>query len=306
MLARRSRPLALALTTSLFVSAVAHAEPPVDPVDPHIGRDVAITAGAAAGALLLDLLPVRKHVAPWDHELFGALDHSVKDNYAPRAALMSDAGLALSIAVPAGFAIGTDWDRAAGERALVFGESIAATLAVGSLTKLIVARPRPYTYSTDPRAILKRRDAGRDAYRSFFSAHTAVAFASVAAGGALYATRTDDTGNRALVYGAGAFAAAATANWRIRAGRHFYSDVVAGALVGTAIGTAIPALQSRDLHVPTGIEWLAIASGLVAGAAGSQLVPVGQRRLATETEPRVHLGPMLVKGGAGLALGGSL
>jgi hypothetical protein len=83
------------------------------------------------------------------------------------------------------------------------------------------------------------------------------------------------------------FLAAATANLRVRAGEHFYSDVLVGALVGAGLGTAIPALHTDGVYAPSGAEWAAIAGGLVAGVTLSELLPLGSARVTTEVAPLV-------------------
>jgi hypothetical protein len=86
---------------------------------------------------------------------------------------------------------------------------------------------------------------------------------------------------------------------RVRAGRHFYSDVVIGAVVGGTIGTVVPALQTGQLVAPSGVELAAMGGGLVLGAVASQLLPVGSAR-------PVRVAPLLMRDGAGIAFGGRL
>jgi hypothetical protein len=263
--------------------------------DPSFTRDGAIIAGATATALVVNFLPFHEERPLRDHEWL-AIDDRVRDNYSPRASVVSDTTLALSVVLPAAYTLGTAEDaETRKENALLVGESVALTLAATSLTKVLVARPRPYTYSKDLRAMRKVETAGRDAYRSFFSGHAAIAFAAASASGLL---ANDD--NRALVLGSGAFLAASTANLRVRAGKHFYSDVVIGAAIGTAIGTLVPVLSGEDIAAPSGVEWASIGGGLALGVIASQLVPLGQ------SDTRIGLAPLLVRDGGGIALGGTL
>lgn len=278
----------LIIAASLFAAHQAAA-------DPSFTRDGAIIAGATATALVVNFLPFHEERPLRDHEWL-AIDDRVRDNYSPRASIVSDTTLALSVVLPAAYTLGTAEDaETRKENALLVGESVALTLAATSLTKVLVARPRPYTYSKDLRAMRKVETAGRDAYRSFFSGHAAIAFAAASASGLL---ANDD--NRALVLGSGAFLAASTANLRVRAGKHFYSDVVIGAAIGTAIGTLVPVLSGEDIAAPSGVEWASIGGGLALGVIASQLVPLGQ------SDTRIGLAPLLVRDGGGIALGGTL
>jgi hypothetical protein len=308
-----TRNVALNAALAIVVAGrTAAADPGPLEADPLI--DGAVIAGSTVGALAMRWIKINDAPAAWNHELFGALDDRIKLHYSPRMRALSDVGLVASVALPAALAIGTEWDRAAGDRALVFGESIGATLLLTSITKTLIARPRPYTYSNDPEAKAHAKHRGRDSRRSFFSGHAATAFAALAAGGALYAGREPDKSNRALAWGAGAAIAGATVNWRLRAGEHFYSDIIVGALVGVAAGTIVPAIHTGGVYRPSGAEWAALAGGLVLGGLVSQVVPVAnakERRIDEDPSTlsgKVHaeLTPLVLpSGGGGLGLVGT-
>jgi hypothetical protein len=276
-----------------LTTRAAHAETNAD-----LGRDGAIIAGATTAAILFNYLPVHEEMPLREHEWL-RLDERVRDNFSEGAAHASDVSLVLAVGSTSAFAIGTS--DGAGDRALVLGESVAIALASTSVAKVLVARPRPYVYNDDERALRRRDRAGRDAYRSWFSGHAAMSFAAVAASGALYAENADHSPReRALVWGMGLTLATSTANLRVRAGRHYYSDVVIGAVVGGTIGTVVPALHSGELVAPSGVEIAAMGAGLVVGAVASQLLPVG-----SSTRP-VRVSPLLMRDGAGIAFGGRL
>jgi membrane-associated phospholipid phosphatase len=308
-------PLSLSLALLLVATPAAADDPGPLEADPLV--DGLVIGGAALAGLGLFLLPVNTgpdSASGWDDDnfIFGAFDNRVRTNFAPRARILSDGALLAGLAVPAAFAIGTTWDAAAGDRALVFAESIAVPLLLTSAAKTLIGRARPYTFNPDAEAKRRVKQRGRDAYRSFFSGHAATTFAALAAGGALYAGRTTDESSRALAWGAGAAIASATANWRVRAGEHFYTDVIVGALVGSAAGTIIPAIHTGGLYVPSAKELGALAGGLVLGAALSELVPLGDAETAP-TDPinglpvvRAKMTPIVLpSGGAGLGLVGT-
>jgi membrane-associated phospholipid phosphatase len=72
--------------------------------------------------------------------------------------------------------------------------------------------------------------------------------------------------------------AGATSDLRVRAGKHFYSDVLAGAAIGAGVGVLVPALhlggQARPL-LPC--EWIAIGTAPLAGALLAELLPLPER-----------------------------
>jgi membrane-associated phospholipid phosphatase len=59
---------------------------------------------------------------------------------------------------------------------------------------------------------------------------------------------------------------------RVEAGKHFYTDVLVGAVVGSAIGVAVPMLHRKKLKLPMGLGSLRMAPMLLPDGAGLALV----------------------------------
>ena len=179
---------------------------------------------------------------------------------APAAARASDwlegATLTGAFGVVAGTA--PDGDRAERD-SLLLAESLAATLLVQQATKVLVRRPRPYCYAEGG------GPPGRDRHRSFFSGHSALAFAGASAAGVLVASHDDRDAAHATTWGLGTFAATTIAGLRVKSGRHFPLDAIVGAAVGVAFGTGIPALHGAD--APRTVDIAAGAGGLALGIA---------------------------------------
>jgi membrane-associated phospholipid phosphatase len=148
----------------------------------------------------------------------------------------------------------SEWGRGFGparDALVVEAEVLLATAAVTQIAKAAFARPRPYAYPTS--------DVGGDSYAAFWSGHTSVAFA--AATSMVYWLHRRQPGTRWDLLAAvlGFAAAAATGVLRVVAGRHFPSDVAAGALAGTALGWAIPAIHfGEGLSLAAGDHTLAV------------------------------------------------
>lgn len=123
----------------------------------------------------------------------------------------------------------------------IFVEAVMTANAMNTVVKLAARRPRPFTYDPayDP-------TTGRlDDQLSYYSGHTSAVAASVASAAYFGLSRTR---HRALGYsilGVGGVATASVAFLRVRAGRHFPTDVMTGALVGSAIGILVPHLHAR-------------------------------------------------------------
>src|SRR5262249_16673443 len=145
------------------------------------------------------------------------------------------------------------------------------------------------------------------------SSHAAMSFGAAVAGAYLLSVSNPNPAARGVAWGTGFALAAATSNLRVRAGRHFYSDVLLGAAIGTAIGYAVPALHARGKpHSPSNKDIAAAGAGLFAGTMISELLPVQDPQRSDRTPAgtpavmidQLHLGPLAVSDGAGLAISG--
>lgn len=273
--------------------------------------DGAIHVGALAAVLGFSLIPMRTNPQPWRTELL-EVDLGVRDNFSQRANHLSDVLLVASLAAPAIYLTGSTIDDADGDRLLIYGQSLAINAALAQGAKRLVQRPRPYTYSKDPAALRYAKSTGDDARLSFYSGHSAMSFGAAVTGAYLLGASSESKLARGVGWGVGLMAASATANLRVRAGKHFYSDVVVGAIVGTAVGYIVPALHADGRpYVPDGQELLAAGAGILGGMLISSLIPLEKKRREDDmVEPsilsRLSLSPVPMPNGIGLALGGAL
>lgn len=273
-----------------------------------------ITGVVLGLGLVTQLLPIRR-TELWRTELT-TFDEDVHDNFSRRAASLSDATLGLSLAAPMLYLMGSTIDDADGDKLLIYGQSIAVNALLGGITKRLVQRPRPYMYSHDPRVQRYAKDQGDDGYLSFYSGHAALSFGAAVTGAYLLGASGASRPARALAWSGGMMVAATTANLRVRAGKHFYSDVIVGGLIGMSVGYLVPALHADgDPYRPSGEELAAGAAGIVGGLLLSSLIPLEKRtREGDLTKPGlvrglVHdlrLTPMPVTSGFGFAIGGGL
>jgi membrane-associated phospholipid phosphatase len=152
--------------------------------------------------------------------------------------------------------IATAWPsglRHTAELLAIEAESIALSTLATQLVKDAVARPYPTVYSTG--------DPSLSGYESFWSGHAAASFNAATTALVLLHDTAPDSVWPWVAGGLGLLAASSVAVLRVTAGDHFPSDVVVGALAGSAVGVAIPWLHQRRLPVT-----------LVAGPAGAALV----------------------------------
>ncbi len=101
---------------------------------------------------------------------------------------------------------------------------------VTNMVKHKVKRQRPYSfYDTFP--------DNEDSYRSFFSGHTSTAFA-IGTSTALSLTRNTELNER-LIWGSFITPAILTGYLRIAADKHFATDVIAGGIIGSLVGSLV-------------------------------------------------------------------
>ncbi len=126
---------------------------------------------------------------------------------------------------------------------LLMTEASSLAFASYEVVKHLAARERPYVHYGDP----DRPHATRDDL-SFWSGHTALAFALAASAGTLSSLHRERSAP--WVWGVGMTLASGVGYLRIASDTHYLTDVVAGALVGTAFGLVVPRLRSPQGREP--------------------------------------------------------
>jgi membrane-associated phospholipid phosphatase len=132
-----------------------------------------------------------------------------------------------------------------GTVALMFAESIFFLSGFTYITKATVGRRRPYVYNTDLSVEERYSMGGNDAYFSFFSGHTAAAFTAATFLSKVISDIHGDSIWTKLLWGSSLTVAALTGYARVKAGKHYPTDVIAGAVVGFAIGYLVPTLHKK-------------------------------------------------------------
>lgn len=129
-------------------------------------------------------------------------------------------------------------------RVVALAETGLLTLGTTEVLKMAVGRHRPYTYNSaipDERMEQLVGADSTDARASFPSGHSSMAFAAATFSASVLTTTHDwSRGVDAGVWAATMGIAASTAIGRVRAGKHFPTDVIIGAALGTAFGLLTP------------------------------------------------------------------
>jgi membrane-associated phospholipid phosphatase len=249
-------PLRLAAPTLALAALLASTAPRAQETEPEAppspfrlspGADAAVLAGATAAWVLPVLFEdefAAGRCAPCDAGDLNALDRSAVGFDSRGARAVSNAGVA---ALPALAGLGALLDaRALGGRAgledlVLVAESVAVSGAAAQIVKESVRRPRPYMYDAE----LAHSDPTFYDFSSFYSAHTAAAFAAATSFATIFTLRRPRSPWRFAVWGAGLAAASAVGVCRVVGGKHFWTDVLVGAAAGGAFGALVPALHLR-------------------------------------------------------------
>lgn len=137
--------------------------------------------------------------------------------------------------------------RGYGKDVLVLAEVFAVNASLNALVKYAVRRSRPLVYDPDPEAFTAEERADPDAALSFYSGHSSFSFSMATAYSYLFMRRHPGSPLVIPVWVISESLAATTAALRVVAGKHFITDVLTGAAVGTSIGLLIPYLHARVL-----------------------------------------------------------
>jgi len=161
------------------------------------------------------------------------------------------------------------------QMALIDAEAFAITGAIEGASNFFSGRARPYSSDCGGAVPANTTDCSTDArYRSFFSGHTAVSFTAAGLICAhhealhLFESAADD-----YTCIAGFVAAGAIGTLRMVGDAHYFSDVLVGAVVGTAVGLGIPLLHHYKRAAPDDATSSSdFRLNLVPGFTGAQLV----------------------------------
>lgn len=208
-----------------------------------------ITAGVGMGVtyLILDSqTPVltESYINNLNRKDVWELDRATTYNWSKPIARVSDAFLYTSFALPFTLLADRKIRKDYLKIGVMYVETIALTGALTSLTKNILKRPRPFVYNENVALHYKQE---KDAQYAFFSGHTSVTAAMCFMAAKIY--QDYNKGSKAIpwIWAAAVTVPAITGVLRQQAGKHYWTDVVTGYVVGAAIGFLIPELHRIDL-----------------------------------------------------------
>lgn len=235
--------LAVVATVAIAPSNVgAQAEERASPYHIDLRFDLPVLGlGLAGTALNLVEVPPPGCLPTCDRRDINALDRAVAGNYSSSAHTIADFAVLGLLLLPPILDLVDVRGRGWLADMVVLVESVLVTQAITQLTKFAVRRAAPFVYGSD--APDSERET-RDASRSFFSGHTATAFAATTTFSVTFWLRHPDNPWRFVVAAAGALLSTGVGLLKIEAGYHYWTDIAAGALVGSSIGALVPFLHT--------------------------------------------------------------
>ena len=183
-----------------------------------------------------------EEIVGYDRNDVNRFDRGATYNSSFQAKTASDILLYGSALLPLSFLASKDTRKDFGKIAIYYGETVFITAGVTYLTKGVMLRVRPLVYNEDFSLAEKQKTGAR---HSFFSGHTSLTAASCFFTAKVFSDYFPDSRFKPYVWAGAIILPAATGYFRVDAGKHFPTDVIAGYVVGATIGFLVPQLHKK-------------------------------------------------------------
>ena len=200
-----------------------------------------ITGGATlgAGAYLSTIPPLitPNELTTLDPNDVNRFDRIAIDLFSENADRASDIFWLGSHLTPMLFLTGDETRENFGQIMTLYGEVAAINAGLTSIIKSATQRPRPFVFNPDVSENLK---FARNAKTSFLSGHTSMTAANTFFVAKVFSDFYPESKWKAFIWGTAATIPAITGYLRVKAGKHYPSDVIAGYALGAAVGILVP------------------------------------------------------------------
>ena len=181
-----------------------------------------------------------QEVSQLSRESVNRFDRSATYRYSTSASNASDVLYTIALTAPAALltdqSIRKDWQTLA----LMYLEMYGWVGSATELTKASAKRIRPFVYNPN---VPFNNKSSSDSRKSFFSGHSSVAFSSAVFISTVYSDYNPNSPWKSYIWTGSLLTASVVGLLRYEAGAHFPTDILAGAVVGSAIGYVIPWLH---------------------------------------------------------------
>ena len=179
-------------------------------------------------------------IAALDRNNISLFDRDATHNWSQPIKTTSDVFLYTSMAVPSLLFIDPKVQKDYLKVGTIWAQTFAMTAALTSLTKVLVKRPRPFMYNSNVPMHYKQE---KDAQYSFFSGHTSVTASMCFMTAKIYHDYNPNSKAVPWVWVGAAVVPAVTGILRNQTGKHFWTDIITGYIIGAAVGILVPELH---------------------------------------------------------------
>jgi len=187
-------------------------------------------------------------------------DRPAIDNYSTGLSDLSDILAGAVILMPAALLTSEGIRKDGLTVGVIYAEVLVLANLGPELFKVLTPRARPYVYNS---SIPQSEKTTVFAKESFFSGHTSNSFASAIFLSSVYSAYYPDSRWSPYIWGGSLGLAALVGYLRYESGKHFPTDVITGAVWGSAVGFLVPYFHRTDNNSDSG--WNPVIGNRVIG-----------------------------------------
>lgn len=206
------------------------------------------TAALGIGSFIIDkslTIHTQESISDLNKSSINLFDRWATEFYSPQHSDLSDILLVSLAVTPVTMLLSNDFRSDFLSYGVLYAQTLASAAVLPYLAKGIFQRSRPYVYNPD---VPDESKYSKDAKRSFFSGHSALAFASMVFLAKVYSDAEPNSIYKPYITAGALILASAVSGLRISSGKHFPTDVLTGAAVGSALGFLIPELHRKKTN----------------------------------------------------------
>lgn len=181
-------------------------------------------------------------------ENVNSFDRSVTNNRSLKAKDASDKFFYGSMPLPLIFLFDKEMRKDGLKLGLLYLQAVSSFGSLYASSAMIADRFRPYTYNPAVEMGTRRGGGGRN---SFFAGHPGMVATVTFFSAKVYADYHPQMRNKWILYTLAGGAAVTTGILRVKAGEHFYSDIMVGIPVGVITGLMVPHLHRNKDREPS-------------------------------------------------------
>ena len=198
---------------------------------------------AIAGILELKTNPLSEaDIFALDRATINSFDRNATFNFSSRAKKASDYFKYSSYALSSLLLLNKNIKTDAKTIVILYAEAFAITGGITGMTKRLALRPRPFNFNELVPLTDKQKNSAR---YSFFSGHASTTATNCIFAAKVFSDYFPKSKWKPWIWSVAILTPAATGYFRVRAGKHYPSDVITGTLVGGAIGFLVPHLHKK-------------------------------------------------------------